>query len=75
MLQVWISRLEGEWVKDDGGGWRSRRMRLWEGLRDERSVAVVRPMPEELPVMRIVFGVEERVRRDSMVGVKRDIVI
>jgi hypothetical protein len=74
MLQVWTSRLEGEWVKEAGGGWRSTRMRLWDGFRVERRVAVERPMPDEPPVMRMVLEVEERTLRDSMVGVKRDIV-
>lgn len=48
-------------------------MRLCEGFREERRVAVLRPIPEEPPVMRIVFGVEMRVERDEAVGVKRDI--
>lgn len=50
-------------------------MRLWEGLREERSVAVERPMPEEPPVMRIVFGVEMRVLREAAVGWNRDILV
>ena len=33
---------------------------MWDGFRDERSEAVERPIPEEEPVMSIVFGVEER---------------
>lgn len=74
MSQVWVSRLDGEWVKVGGGGWRSRRMRLWDGFRDERRVAVARPMPEEPPVMRMVFGVLERVLRAEGEGVKSVIV-
>ena len=46
----------------------SSRIRLWEGFRLERRVAVARPMPEELPVMRIVLGVEERLWRVDGVG-------
>lgn len=49
-------------------------MRLWDGLREERREAVERPMPEEPPVIRMVFGVEERVVREEGVGVKRDIL-
>jgi hypothetical protein len=49
-------------------------MRLWDGLRVERRVAVARPMPDEEPVMRIVLGVDWRVVRDERVGVKRDMV-
>jgi hypothetical protein len=75
MLQVWTRILEGECLKVGGGGWRSKRMRLWDGLRVERRVAVERPMPDEPPVMSMVLGVEERVWRDSMVGVKSDIVV
>jgi len=66
--------LDGEWVKLGGGGWRSSRMRLWDGFRHERRVAVARPMPEEPPVMRMVFGVLERVLRAEGEGVKSVIV-
>ena len=47
---------------------------MWEGFRDERRVAVARPMPEEPPVMRIVLGVLERVLRAEGEGVKSVIV-
>ena len=43
-------------------------MRLWEGLSWERRVAVARPMPEEPPVMRMVWGWVERVVREEMEG-------
>lgn len=56
------------WGKVEGGGWRSKRMRLWEGLSWERRVAVARPMPEEPPVMRMVWGWVERVVREEMEG-------
>jgi len=49
-------------------------MRLWDGFRDERRVAVARPMPEEPPVMRMVFGVLDRVFRLEGKGVKSVIV-
>lgn len=49
-------------------------MRVWKGWRVERRVAVARPMPEEPPVMRIVFGVEERVVRDEAVRSRSDIL-
>jgi hypothetical protein len=48
-------------------------MRLWEGFSVERRVAVARPMPEDPPVMRIVLGVEDRVCRVEVEGVKSDI--
>lgn len=63
---------EGAWEKVGGGGCRSRRMRVWLGCRVERRVAVARPIPEEPPVMRIVFGAEERVVKDAVEGWKRD---
>ena len=74
MSHLWNSRLEAECLKVAGGGWRSSRMRLWDGFRDERRVAVARPMPEEPPVMRIVLGVLERVLRAEGEGVKSVIV-
>lgn len=49
-------------------------MRLWFGLRAERRVAVARPIPEEPPVMRIVFGVEFGDVRVEKEGWKRAIV-
>lgn len=58
-------------MKDLGGGCRSRRTRLWEGFRIERRVAVARPMPEDPPVMRMVFGVDFRVWRADIEGEKR----
>jgi hypothetical protein len=61
-------------LNDAGGGWRSRRMRLWDGLREERRVAVARPIPEEAPVIKIVLEVDFNVARDSIVGWKRDMV-
>jgi hypothetical protein len=60
-------------LNDAGGGCKSRRMRLWDGFREERRVAVARPMPDEEPVMRIVLGMEVRIAREEIVGVKRDI--
>lgn len=38
-------------------------------------MAVERPMPEDPPVIRMVFGVEERVVREEGVGVKRVIFL
>ena len=61
-------------MKVGDGGWRSSRMRLWDGFRDERRVAVARPMPEEPPVMRIVLGVLERVFRSEGEGLKSVII-
>jgi hypothetical protein len=49
-------------------------MRLWDGLREERRVAVARPIPEEAPVIKIVLEVDFNVARDSIVGWKRDMV-
>jgi hypothetical protein len=66
MLQVWISRCAGEWVKDGGGDCR---------FREERRRAVERPMPEAPPVMSIVFGVDCRVVKALGSGVKRDILV
>jgi hypothetical protein len=75
MLQVWISRCAGEWVKDGGGDCRSMRTRLWDGFREERRRAVERPMPEAPPVMSIVLGVDCRVVKALGSGVKRDILV
>ena len=75
MLQVWIRRWAGECVNDGGGGWRSIKTRLWDGLREERSVAVARPMPEEPPVMMMVFGVDFKVWRADALGWKRAIFL
>lgn len=47
---------------------------MWDGFREERRVAVLRPMPEEPPVMRIVLGVVERVVKEEGVGWKRVIL-
>lgn len=38
-------------------------------------MAVARPMPDEAPVIKMVFGLEFRVDRDSIVGWKRDMVL
>lgn len=43
-------------------------------FKDERRVAVERPMPEEEPVIKIVFGVDFKVVKESAVGLKRAMV-
>lgn len=75
MSQVWTRRCEAGCVKVGGGGCRSTRTRLWCGLRVERRVAVARPIPEEPPVIRIVFGVEFGDVRVEREGSKRAIVV
>jgi hypothetical protein len=71
-LQLWYRVLAGSCLNEAGGGCKSRSMRLWDGFEEERRVAVARPMPDEEPVIKIVFGVDFRVDRDSVVGMKRD---
>jgi hypothetical protein len=50
-------------------------MILCDGLRLERRVAVVRPMPEEPPVMRMVFGVVFREVKSEAEGWNSDMVM
>ena len=65
---------EGSCLKAAGGGLRSISTRLCCGLSDERSWAVAKPMPEEPPVITMVFGVDFRVVKDAMFGWRRDMV-
>lgn len=75
MSHSWNRRFEEGWLKDRGGGRRSSTTRLCEGFRVERRVDVARPMPEDPPVMRIVFGVDFRVWRADIEGEKRAMTV
>lgn len=74
MLQVWTRRCEGSCLNVLGGGLRSIKTRLCLGLRVERSCAVARPIPEELPVITKVLGVDLSVVRLWLLGSKSVIV-
>jgi hypothetical protein len=43
-------------------------------FRDERRVAVESPMPDDEPVIKIVFGVDFKVVKESAVGLKRAMI-
>ena len=72
-LQVWTSKWEGEWSKSVGGAERSIMATLWDGLREESRRAVASPMPEEPPVMTMVFGADLKLWKAEASGWKRDI--
>ena len=75
MLVLTNSVFAGVRGKLDGGGCRSKRIRLCEELSLRRRVAVARPIPEQPPVIRIVLGVDERLARESGERSRRDILI
>lgn len=45
---------------------------LWDGLREESRRAVASPMPEEPPVMTMVFGADLKLWKAEASGWKRD---
>jgi hypothetical protein len=49
-------------------------MRLCDGLRLERRLAVARPIPEDPPVMRMVLGVDFKEWKSEVEGWNSDMV-
>lgn len=50
------------------------RTRLCSGLREERRVAVAKPMPDEPPVITMVFGADLRLWNAEALGWKTDMI-